>query len=165
MLQEHFHPIAGVPTEERMAKNIRQFVGDGTPLLKVPGLKEVTSVRVGSADIPLSIEERVPTDPDAKLHQTVEVALIKLDKLEDGTPVLMRSVKSNNGMWQNGVAVYVGGKWSGDKEPTAPPVDNDTAKAKAEAAKQQAKADAEADAKAKAEAEAEAAKAKAGTGP
>ena len=160
MLQEHFHPLVGISEEERSAKNVRQFVGDGSPVLKVPGLKEVTSVRVGTADIPLTMTEQVPIDVDAKRHETHEIALIKLDKAPDGTPILMRSIKSNNGMWQAGVPVFVGGKWGDTKEVTAPPVDNSAAKAKAEAAKQQA----EADAKAKAEAEAEAAKAKAGNG-
>ena len=159
MLQEHFHPMVGISTEERAAKNIRQFVGDGSPVLKVPGLKEDTSVRVGTVDIPLTMTEEVPLDIDAKRHETHEIALIKLDKAPDGTPTLLRSIKSNNGMWQAGVPIFVGGKW-GDEKASAPPVDASAAKAKADAAKQQA----EADAKAKADAEAEAAKAKAGTG-
>lgn len=161
MLQEHFHPLVGISEEERSAKNVRQFVGDGTPVLKVPGLKEVTSVRVGTADIPLTMTEQVPIDVDARRHETHEIALIKLDKAPDGTPILLRSIKSNNGMWQAGVPVFVGGKWEGEKV-AAPPVNSSAAKAKAEAAKQQAEADAKA--KAEAEAEAEAAKTKTGAG-
>jgi hypothetical protein len=45
-----------------------------------------------------------------------EIPLIKQDKLDDGTPVLVRSVKSNDGFWQLGLQVQVDGDWEKDAD-------------------------------------------------
>lgn len=99
---------------------VRSFEGDGTPFLKVPGLIKVRSVRIGTTEIPLTITEHYPIDLTENLTNLEEhdVPLIKQDKLDDGTPILIRSIKSNDGFWQKGVEVHVDGSWS--KEADAP---------------------------------------------
>ena len=115
MIQSIFHPVteAVAPTDPR---NFRPFIGDGTPYLKVPGLKSVSAVRVGTVEIPLDLEEEVLNDlSELQRTETHKHELIRLEQDADGSPILMRSIKSNDGMWQTGVTVYVAGEWATDK--------------------------------------------------
>jgi hypothetical protein len=50
MIQEMFAPLPNTTGVEK--SNFRTFEGDGTPFLKVPGLKKVKSVKIGSTDVP-----------------------------------------------------------------------------------------------------------------
>ena len=106
-----FHPIEGLSQLEAQAANVRPFVGDGTPYLKVPRLRSVQSVRLGSQILPPTIKQEYPVDLSmTKLH-AVEMPLYILQFQADGMPVLMRSIQSNDGVWQAGSPIFVQGDW------------------------------------------------------
>ena len=113
-----FHRPSGIPLAERQAANIREYIGDGTPELRVPGLTKVTQVVIGRVNIPLEQDYKFPNNSDfaQKVHTTLPV--IALDVSEDGCPILLRSTHSNDGIWQDGHKIYVGGEWE-DDEPKA----------------------------------------------
>src|SRR5205085_2256456 len=111
-----FHPLIGLTEAEKVSANTREFEGSGTPYLKVPGLVSLSAVRVGQAEVPLAHEITYPVsagDPPQMKTETLD--LVRLETLADGTPVLLRNIVSNDGMWQTGVKVYVTGQWQGDK--------------------------------------------------
>lgn len=112
MVQAIFHPLVNSAPDGPISK-FRTFVGDGTPQLIVPGLLEVEAVRVGTVDIPLTLKEDVLVDlSEAAKTEEHEHEMIRLESSPDGTPVLLRSIKSNDGIWQPGVTVFVAGKWA-----------------------------------------------------
>jgi hypothetical protein len=97
---------------EQLAANTREFIGDGTPYLKVPGCVKVESVRVGQQVIPLAEIRNYPTDATLQRFDQVTEPMIALEQGNDGTPVLMRSQLSNDGIWQKDKPVYVTAQWS-----------------------------------------------------
>lgn len=103
------------------ADGLRTFEGDGTRFLAVPGLKTLHGLFVGGVPLPLAIEESYPDNATDNLpNQTVhEIPLVAIDRMDDGTPVIVRSIKSNDGTWQRGVKVQVDGDWEDDKQPDA----------------------------------------------
>lgn len=108
-----FPPESAAPA--RLASNTRVFQGDGGTQLVCPGLLELHGIQVGTVDVPLTLDEQVITkltDPPTK--EWVTVTMFEVDKLADGTPFVRRSIKSNDGIWQDGENIYVTGKWSGD---------------------------------------------------
>lgn len=111
MTDVQFHPLEGLTAAEKREQNCREFEGTGTPYLPVPGLKSLEKVRIGATEIPLSIIERVPVDANATIHEDVTIEMIRLEEGPGGTPVLLRNIKSNDGMWQAGMKIYVTGKW------------------------------------------------------
>jgi hypothetical protein len=122
-----FPPVADARGPGAKDPNARQFVGTGGSLLIVPGLKKVTGVRVGDMAVPMSITEEYPESFDSngvpKLSSH-EVALYQLIQTAHG-PALQRSVKSNDGIWQPGVPIWVSGEWETEKAtPPAPPKDD-----------------------------------------
>lgn len=106
-----FHSISGITAAEKRADNVREFIGDGTPFLRVPGLKKVLGVRIGQMSLPLETTIKYPVDPQHTDMKTEKVALVQRDVLPDGTPVLLRNQMSNDGMWQQGQPIYVTGDW------------------------------------------------------
>lgn len=110
-----FHPLPGPTPAEELAGDVRTFVGDGTPYLKTPGLRVVISVRCGTAPIPLVIEQEFPEDQTLTRIVKRPTPLIRRELLLDGTPVLLRGVQSNDGIWQAGEPVYVRGEWDDAK--------------------------------------------------
>lgn len=118
-----FHPLDGLTQEEKIADNVREFVGNGTPYLEVPGLKKVQSVRVGTMDIPLTFEQEFPVDPSGNRLQSVSAPLIALKRTPNGKQVLLRGIQSNNGIWQDGEKIYVQGDWEAEKPAGSPPND------------------------------------------
>lgn len=115
-----FHKIQGLTAREAQAANTRVFTGDGSPYLRVPGLLAVEAVRVGNQDIPLFEEREYPKDAQQKRFETKQEPLIALDHADDGTPILLRSILSNDGMWQKGQPVYVTGEWADQPTPAQP---------------------------------------------
>ncbi len=126
-----FHAIDGLQVQEQQAANVRVFTGDGTPFLKVPGCKEVKSVRLGNLNLPMVISQRFPLSADGKEHVTVDSPMVSLQNMADGTPVLLRNQQSNDGFWQKDVPVFVQGEW-----------EEETKKSEAGSRKAEAKADA-----------------------
>jgi hypothetical protein len=97
-------------TQERL--NTREFKGDGTPFLKLPGCVSITRVKVGTTELPPYVTNKFPLDADAKEHVSSDWPLYDLSTDETGTPVLVRSVQSNDGIWQEGVTISVTGEWA-----------------------------------------------------
>ena len=107
----YFHPVAGVDRREEVAANTRAFKGDGTPYLKVPGLLKVEGIRVNFAELPLVEKREYPVDHTHQRLMTDEFPTVALEQAQDGTPVLLRSITSNDGLWQDGEPIYVTGEW------------------------------------------------------
>ena len=90
----------------------------GTPYLKVPGLRKVLSVRVGQTVIPMTLRQGFPGEGFLQgKGNTVwtEWEMFALVPDTDGSPVLLRHAQSNDGIWQEGATVYVGGEWAPDE--------------------------------------------------
>jgi hypothetical protein len=87
----------------------RAVESDGGPALRVPGLKTLQGVKVGGVDVPVEIVEQYPTAVEGQF-ETVTVKLLALEEDIDGTPMIVRSTKSNFGVWPVGT-VYVSGTW------------------------------------------------------
>jgi hypothetical protein len=112
-----FHPIGGLTQQERETHNTKVFDGNGTPFLKVPGLVRVEAVRVNAMDLPLQRVVEYRTDAaEGSAAERMTLPLVVVDRDEDGTPVLLRSMLSNDGIWQDGAKVYVTGEWDGGAE-------------------------------------------------
>lgn len=109
-----FYALEGLTQREAENANTRVCEGDGTPYLKVPGLREVTAVRVGNREIPLVAPLEFPVDLSGTQIYRTEEPMISLHMGNDGVPVLLRNTRSNDGVWQVG-PVYVSGVW--DEEP------------------------------------------------
>lgn len=105
-----FYALEGLTQRETEEANTRVFEGDGTPYLKVPGLREVTGVRVGTREIPLTAPLEFPVDPSGTQLLRTEEPMVSLHTGNDGVPVLLRNTRSNDGVWQAG-PVYVSGVW------------------------------------------------------
>lgn len=106
-----FAPIAGLDEREEVLANTRQFMGDGTPFLKCPGLKKLEAVRIGNQILPAEIVQEYPKDHTLARLETVSMPMVVLAHAADGTPVLRRNVCSNHGMWQSNVEFSVTGEW------------------------------------------------------
>lgn len=105
------NPARGVAKED---PNTRVFVGNGGNLIMVPGCVAVDSVRVGDQSLPAFLEEQYPMDgSEHPKMETVRLPLYQLIQTEDGA-ALQRSIKTNDGIWQGGVPVYVSGQWGGE---------------------------------------------------
>ncbi len=102
----------------------RAFVGDGTDMLRLPYCTRVDAVRIGTMPLPETEVRKYPIDAAGRLQEVVE-PLWKVDVLPDGTPVLLRAIISNDGIWQKDANIYITGEWDTKAED----------KAKAEAAK------------------------------
>jgi hypothetical protein len=120
-----FHSTQQSPSGIEAEGEVRIFVGDGSPVLKVPNLEKVLSVHVGRTKVPLERDYKFPLNADAERKEKVRTTLphIVLDENEAGEKVLMRSKHSNDGNWQDGVKIYVGGEWSDSELPPAAPGD------------------------------------------
>jgi hypothetical protein len=92
-------------------ENTRAFLGDGTPFLRVPGLRRVTRVVCeGGIEIPLEHSEQVVADAGGRLEMDA-FPMLALDEAPDGCPILLRHEKSNDGLWQDRFAFFVSGEW------------------------------------------------------
>lgn len=103
------------PELRKPAQNTRTFTATGSTLLPVAGLMALQRVWIGDVEIPLTVAEMVPINSDATAHEQVEVELVRLETGASG-PVLRRSVKSNDGFWQQGAQITVQGSWEPDKK-------------------------------------------------
>ena len=90
---------------------VREFTGDGTGFLYVPGLKELQYCRIGQTVLGKE-KITVQMDNDATNWQKVEVPLAFLCEDNDGNPFLRRYAGSNDGIWQDGAIIKVGGVWA-----------------------------------------------------
>lgn len=105
-----FHPIADLAAGIGTGENTRRFMGEGTMFLKVPGLKKLEAVHIAGRPMPQSETISYPVDLGMR-QESIEVPLVHLTHLPDGTPVLLRNIISNQGHWQMGMEVAVTGEW------------------------------------------------------
>lgn len=106
-----FSPVVQAATPQE-GTEVRSFVGDGTPYLPLPGCKSVSSVRVSGVEVPPFVENKFPVGQGDNQEFIRQLwPLYELSAAEDGTPVLLRSVQSNDGIWQQGAVVTIGGEW------------------------------------------------------
>ncbi len=116
MAQEHFHSVAPVQEAIKAQKGLTKFVGNGTAILELPGCKKVRRVFIGEIELPEKIEEILPYQ-QGEIPTSSEVLLWKLDT-DGSAPILLRSKKSNDGIWQEGQAVFIDGDFA-KEAPTA----------------------------------------------
>jgi hypothetical protein len=113
-----FHRPEGLTQAER-GMNIKEFTGDGSPGLRVKGLKEVHSVQIGRIQVPIERDYKFPHNADFAQKVQITLPHVMIVEGPDGEALLMRSVHSNDGVWQKGEKIYVGGVWEADA-PEAP---------------------------------------------
>jgi len=99
-----------------LGKATREFKGDGTPILKTPGLKELHAVKIGQQEIPLKEERTYPTDASGHNFEKVEEEITWREVLPNDEIAVCRSILSNDGIWQKDATVYITGEW--EVEPT-----------------------------------------------
>lgn len=120
-----FHTLPSEVAEaQRLEGDARVFTGDGTAYLRVPGLKNLNSVQMGVMVMPLVFEMELPEYGRTDRYITTEVPTVQVAQDSDETPVLMRSVYSNDGIWQKGAEIIVRGEWE-DTDDTAKPMQID----------------------------------------
>lgn len=110
---EHFGEAVPTASESADLSQYKKFIGNGSSALPVPGCKTVEAVIVGNLRLPETREEKVPTNADQTEFEDVSYPMYKLVQSESG-PVLVRSVVSNDGRWQDGTPIYVLGEFEGD---------------------------------------------------
>jgi len=106
-----FVQIADVFQQEIIRENSRTFVGEGNLFLKVPGLKKLDAVHMGQHQLYRTEVRKYPIDPNHTQFETDELPLVQFTHLPDGTPVLLRSVITNDGVWQAFQPFVVTGEW------------------------------------------------------
>lgn len=117
-MHNRFHTLSTLTAADQVAGRTREFAGDGSPYLRVPGLVTLEAVRIGTVEIPLTEKRTYPTDGTHKNFEHVDEPLIQLERDHQGA-VLLRSILSNNGLWQSGQPVYVSGTWDDAATPAA----------------------------------------------
>lgn len=115
MSGDQFHNVATIQEEKKAKSGLTAFVGDGTPVLRVPGLKEVKKLFIGNEELPLKIKELQLVD-SAGNTEPVEIDMVQLTKDAEGE-ILLRNKKSNDGIWQDGQKFYIEGVFDTPKTP------------------------------------------------
>jgi hypothetical protein len=110
-----FADLGRLQVQETVNERTKKFLGTGNEFLIVPGLVKLEGVRIGQQEIPLTEERAYPTDANGQFLDKVNEEIISVQAMPDGRPVLLRSVLSNDGVWQKGAAIYVTGEWNEDK--------------------------------------------------
>ena len=119
-----FHDIQRFTPEETDGDgDTREVIGDGTEKLRVPGLTKILGVRVGKTTVPLDVTHQFPVNTNFAASLPMSMPLIRLDQDEDGCPVVLRALQSNDGLWQKGEKIVIRGEFN-----TAPEKDEITAK-------------------------------------
>jgi len=98
--------------ENKPAGEPREFVGDGTFELAVPGCQHVHAVFVDGFRLDDEIVQQISIDQAysdyPKKHYPHRTPVVMLDR-ERG--VLLRCVQSNDGRWQSGSRISVWADW------------------------------------------------------
>jgi hypothetical protein len=79
--------------------------------IDLPGCTSVTEVRLNGQVIPPYVDEKVLDDLTFQNRSPVRLPLWQLIHGENG-PMLVRSMKSNDGAWQVGSTVSIMGTWN-----------------------------------------------------
>lgn len=115
-----FHPNENPSAEDMARGDLRQFTGNGGKLLRVPGLKELTGLKLGNMTVPLSMIHKFKDMSDPEHSKiSVDLPLIQYSTDSDGCPALMRAIFSNDGIWQAGMVINVYGVWDEEGDEVA----------------------------------------------
>jgi hypothetical protein len=111
-----FHSVRNFAPLVADGVEVREFLGDGSAVLLVPGLQSLVSVQVGRTPIDLTRDYQFPVNSDFYRKVTTTLPQAAVVAGDDGVPILVRSKHSNDGVWQKGETVFVGGIWSDSSE-------------------------------------------------
>ena len=100
------------------SERARIFEGDGSPFLRVPGLKSLEGMALGTARgrVSLPLDETRPhmvSADEREPRQDQVEPLFELQGAGTEEATLVRSVLSNDGRFQKGTTFYVSGEWEG----------------------------------------------------
>lgn len=113
-----FATLPGLSREEVKTNRVRKFKGDGSQFLRVEGLKEVESIRIGTTVLPRTVEQRFPQSGRVGSYVDTELPLYIVQRDESGIAYLLRNECSNDGKWQEGAEIWVTGDWDSAEEGT-----------------------------------------------
>lgn len=108
------HKIKGAP---------KAFTGNGANEIEVPPLRAVHALFIDGQNIGLSEKREVPVDTTLVNFQSIDMAVITVEKSGDKF-VVRRSPFSNDGIWQLGAKIEIWADWIEGKATTpksAPP--------------------------------------------
>ena len=96
----------------------RAFIAKGAKVLPVPGLRKLERVYVGTTFLPLFAKRtfQVAKKGKAPVGKESDVQMVMLRNVAPYGACLLRAIYSNNGVWQDGVTIYVTGDWDEDVE-------------------------------------------------
>ena len=89
----------------------RLFKVEDAQGVQVPGCLSISEVRLDGVVIPTSVQENWLKDTTFKNFERVEIPLYQLVQGPEG-PMIIRSLKSNDGLWQVGSVLAVRGEWA-----------------------------------------------------
>lgn len=96
-------------------QGFRIFTVTRTQGVDLPGCVSLEEVRLNGHTIPPYVDEKVLDDLTFQNRSTVRVPLYHLVGGPNG-PMLVRSLKSNDGAWQMGATISVKGQWNDNSE-------------------------------------------------
>lgn len=103
---------------EELGGETRIFVVEDPYIVKVPGLATLTGVMIDGIRLPLTEDRPFQKVPKDKEPETVYVSMtmVELRYSDENGAHLIRSEFSNDGKWQVGSTLVVGGEWDDDPE-------------------------------------------------
>lgn len=107
--------------EDLVGGETRSFQGSGGHTLKVPGLKEIFAIRIGTMRVPLIVKLELPENAgwqDRPKTYSMEQNMFQVIG-EDGQEELLRCIGSNDGVFQANETFHITGRWSAPKAKSA----------------------------------------------
>ncbi len=135
--------LTKIQTSEELGGETRIFVVEDPFIVKVPGLTTLTGVMIDGIRLPL-VEDRPfqQVKPDKEPETVYEpMTMVELRYSDEDGPHLIRSEFSNDGRWQVGSTLVVGGEWDDNPETFASSIDLEEKDAEIAKLKEKAKAD------------------------
>lgn len=116
-----FVGLEQLTVQEHNAGNTRAFVGTGSSYLRIGRCKKVESVRVGRMPLPQWVTQETIRENTPERTEDRHIPMWHVAELPDGEKVILRSSQSNDGIWQEGVQVFVTGTWEPEPVEEAAP--------------------------------------------
>lgn len=111
MSTAQFHPIAPLDKATKEKEGFVMLVGNGTPMLECPRLKKLKRVFIGDVELPLKLTETYLIGGGKTEDVTLDMVRVEQPE-KNGSPILLRNIKSNNGIWQEGQAIFIDGDFA-----------------------------------------------------
>ena len=113
-IEEHYPALKQSDAPQVPLHKIKNFTGDGSHTLQVPGCTYVDAIQVDGIEVP-------PYRDDTVLKNEQEKEVIRIPNWDciviGGVPTIIRSMISNFGKWQKGSTVTVIGDWEDQPAP------------------------------------------------